>query len=193
MVAVGPNRWLVERYKQHQNLSTQGDSSKDAFQSLRLQRSLANIPMLRHRQGHFLLDRTFALIEGHPALCSTVSLRTENLWAIRPSCYRRHRSCSPATAIGRRCERDICHDAPLKQKQLEWATSEKERQQNRTVLFPIRLDDAIMETHEAWAADIRRTRNVGDFRNWKNHDSYKKTLDHLLRDLQAEGKSKLAA
>src|SRR5258708_39114254 len=26
--------------------------------------SLANIPMLRHRQGEFLLDRTFALIDG---------------------------------------------------------------------------------------------------------------------------------
>ncbi len=82
--------------------------------------------------------------------------------------------------------------SPWVEKEVETAF-EKERQQNRTVLFPIRLDDAIMETHEAWAADIRRTRNVGDFRNWKNHDSYKKTLDHLLRDLQAEGKSKLAA
>jgi uncharacterized protein YjbI with pentapeptide repeats len=62
---------------------------------------------------------------------------------------------------------------------------EKERREKRTVLFPIRLDDAVMETNEAWAADIRRTRHIGDFRDWKNHDAYKKALDRLLRDLKA--------
>jgi endogenous inhibitor of DNA gyrase (YacG/DUF329 family) len=62
---------------------------------------------------------------------------------------------------------------------------EKERREKRTVLFPIRLDDAVMETHEAWAADIRRTRHIGDFREWKNHDSYKKAFERLLRDLKA--------
>jgi uncharacterized protein YjbI with pentapeptide repeats len=64
---------------------------------------------------------------------------------------------------------------------------EKERREKRTVLFPIRLDDAVMETNEAWAADIRRTRHIGDFRAWKNHDSYKKAFERLLRDLKAEG------
>lgn len=64
---------------------------------------------------------------------------------------------------------------------------EKERHEERAVLFPIRLDDAVMETGEAWAADIRRTRHIGDFRGWKNHDSYKKAFDRLLRDLKAEG------
>ena len=34
---------------------------------------------------------------------------------------------------------------------------ERERQQNRPVLFPIRLDDTVMKTPQAWAADIRRT------------------------------------
>ena len=62
---------------------------------------------------------------------------------------------------------------------------EKERREKRTVLFPIRLDDAVMETDEAWAADIRRTRHIGDFREWKNHDAYKKALERLLRDLKA--------
>lgn len=65
---------------------------------------------------------------------------------------------------------------------------EKERQQNRTVLFPIRLDDAVMETKQAWAADIRRTRHIGDFRDWKSYAAYKKSFDRLLRDLRAEGK-----
>lgn len=62
---------------------------------------------------------------------------------------------------------------------------EKERHEKRTVLFPIMLDDAVMETHQAWAADIRRTRHIGDFRDWKNHDSYKKGFERLLRDLKA--------
>jgi uncharacterized protein YjbI with pentapeptide repeats len=64
---------------------------------------------------------------------------------------------------------------------------EKERREKRTVLFPIRLDGAVMETNEAWAADIRRTRHIGDFTDWKNHDSYKKAFERLLRDLKAEG------
>lgn len=74
--------------------------------------------------------------------------------------------------------------SPWVEKEVETAF-EKERLQNRTVLFPIRLDDAVMETNEAWAADIRRGRHIGDFRDWKDHDSYKKAFERLLRDLKA--------
>jgi hypothetical protein len=81
--------------------------------------------------------------------------------------------------------------SPWVEKEVETAF-EKERAQNRTVLFPIRLDEAVMETKEAWAADIRRTRHIGDFRNWKDHDSYKKAFDRLLRDLKSEDKAKPA-
>lgn len=66
---------------------------------------------------------------------------------------------------------------------------EKERQQNRIVLFPIRLDDIVMNTTQAWAADIRRTRHIGDFRDCKNSTSYKKSFDRLLRDLKAESQA----
>lgn len=62
---------------------------------------------------------------------------------------------------------------------------EEECARNRVVLFPIRLDNAVMETQEAWAADIRRTRHVGDFSNWKEPASYKKAFERLLRDLKA--------
>jgi TIR domain len=65
---------------------------------------------------------------------------------------------------------------------------ERERRESRTVLFPIRIDDAVMETGAAWAADIRRTRHIGDFRNWKNHDSFQTAFNRLLRDLKAEGR-----
>ncbi|MBU2468444.1 MAG: hypothetical protein KKC78_07340, partial [Proteobacteria bacterium] len=54
----------------------------------------------------------------------------------------------------------------------------------KTVLFPIRLDDAVMDTNKAWAAKVRQ-RHIGDFTDWKNHDSYKKAFDRLIRDLKA--------
>ena len=65
------------------------------------------------------------------------------------------------------------------------AAMEKERKQNKLVLFPIRLDDAVMETDEAWASNLRRTRHIGDFRAWKDHDPYQKSFERLLRDLKA--------
>ena len=69
------------------------------------------------------------------------------------------------------------------------AAFEKERKQRRTVLFPIRLDDAVMETAEAWAAGIRRTRHIGDFRKWKDRNEYQQAVVQLLQDLE-EGEKK---
>ena len=66
------------------------------------------------------------------------------------------------------------------------AAFEKERRQSTTVLLPVRLDDAVMESPQAWAAEIRRTRHIGDFREWKNRDSFQKSLDRLIRDLKAQ-------
>jgi len=64
------------------------------------------------------------------------------------------------------------------------AALEKEHRQNKLVLFPIRLDDAVMDTDQAWAASLRRTRHIGDFRAWKDHDQYQKSFERLLRDLK---------
>lgn len=60
---------------------------------------------------------------------------------------------------------------------------EEERRRGQSVLFPIRLDDAVMETNEAWAAKLRTQRNIGDFRKWKDYDVYNKAFDRVLRDL----------
>ena len=49
---------------------------------------------------------------------------------------------------------------------------EKERETRSTVLFPIHLDDTVMESKSGWAADIKRTRHIGKFRSWKDHDAY---------------------
>ncbi len=62
---------------------------------------------------------------------------------------------------------------------------EKERKQKRTALFPIRLDDAVMGVDRGWAADIRRSRHIGDFREWPSPEAYRRAVDLLLRDLQA--------
>ena len=63
------------------------------------------------------------------------------------------------------------------------AAREREESENRLVLFPIRIDDAVMSAPQPWAADIRRSRHIGDFRGWKDHESYQKALQRLLRNL----------
>jgi uncharacterized protein YjbI with pentapeptide repeats len=69
------------------------------------------------------------------------------------------------------------------------AALERESREKRLVLFPVRVDNAVMDTDQAWAASIRRQRHIGDFRDWKNHDSYGKAFQRLQRDLKAENSS----
>jgi hypothetical protein len=71
------------------------------------------------------------------------------------------------------------------QKEVETAF-EKEGKENRIVLFPSRIDEAVIHSAIGWAADIRRQRHIGDFRQWKDHDAYQQTFQRLLRDLKAD-------
>ena len=66
------------------------------------------------------------------------------------------------------------------------AALERESECKDPILFPIRLDDTVMESETGWAAAIRRSCHVGDFCNWKDHDEYQKGLERLLRDLEIE-------
>ena len=66
------------------------------------------------------------------------------------------------------------------------AALDRERSEKRTVLFPIRLDEAVLQTQVAWAAHIRRTRHISDFERWKDHDTYQSTFTRLLKDLKSE-------
>ena len=61
---------------------------------------------------------------------------------------------------------------------------ERERQEKADILFPIRIDNAVMETKEAWAASLRRMRHIGDFTNWSDESEYRKAFTRLLRDLR---------
>jgi TIR domain/Pentapeptide repeats (8 copies) len=72
-----------------------------------------------------------------------------------------------------------------------WVAYEVERATNKepagipNVLFPIRLDDAVKHCNTVWANDIRSTRNIGDFSNWKRHDDYQRAFNRLLRALKS--------
>ena len=59
---------------------------------------------------------------------------------------------------------------------------EVERKEKRTVLFPIRIDEAVMESNEPWAGKVRQ-RHIGDFRKWKNKHHYENNFLILKRDL----------
>jgi TIR domain-containing protein len=59
---------------------------------------------------------------------------------------------------------------------------EEERKRGDVVLFPVRIDDAVMQTSEAWAAKLR-ARHIGDF---TQRDSYQKSFERLMRDLRVE-------
>jgi hypothetical protein len=63
----------------------------------------------------------------------------------------------------------------------------EERRRNRLVLFPVRLDDAIMETDRPWAVKLRDQRNIGDFRRWRTASHYRKNLEALLGWLKGGG------
>jgi hypothetical protein len=64
---------------------------------------------------------------------------------------------------------------------------EEERKRRQIVLFPVRLDEAVRNTNEAWAVKLR-ARNIGDFQRWKDHDAYKESFERVLRDLTVKPK-----
>ena len=60
------------------------------------------------------------------------------------------------------------------------------RRRDKVLPIPVRLDDAVLGTREAWARLLRGRRHIGDFTRWREHDAYGKALERLLRDLKAE-------
>ena len=73
------------------------------------------------------------------------------------------------------------------QQEVETALA-REREQARTVLFPIRVDNTVMQINAGWPAYLKHARHIGDFTHWKEYDSYQKGFNRLLRDLRAEEK-----
>lgn len=81
----------------------------------------------------------------------------------------------------------ICSAASVES---EWVEDElnktfaQERERGKIVLFPLRIDTAVMTTKEPWAAKIRDSRHIGDFTCWRDHNAYQKAFERLLRDLR---------
>jgi hypothetical protein len=77
----------------------------------------------------------------------------------------------------------------------EWVEDEvtkayaEERSRKQVVLFPIRIDNAVISTDEPWAVKLRDQRHIGDFRQWRKPAEYQKSVERLLRDLKASGES----
>jgi TIR domain/PGAP1-like protein len=71
------------------------------------------------------------------------------------------------------------------EREVELAFERESQPSKPLVLFPIRLDDAVMRTEAPWAGDIRRIRFIGDFTQWQNEQAYQGALQRLLHDLQA--------
>ena len=65
------------------------------------------------------------------------------------------------------------------------AALDREHQHRGTfLLFPIRLDDQVLQTSKAWGVAVRQ-RYIGDFRQWIDDALYQRALQRLLRDLKA--------
>ena len=94
--------------------------------------------------------------------------------------------------------RDTLHEAVWSRRKLllilsehsvhsDWVEEEaeaaiaKERETGTWMLFPIRLDDAVMDLKVGWAAYIKNSRHIGDFRQ---QEEYAQQLKRLLRDLE---------
>ena len=58
-----------------------------------------------------------------------------------------------------------------------------ETERKKGMLFPVRLDEAIMDSKTGWAGNVRRQRHIGNFTKWKDHDAYQALFKRLLRDL----------
>ena len=63
------------------------------------------------------------------------------------------------------------------------AALHQEIQRGQDVLFPIRLDNAVLESHAGWATRLQH-RHIGDFTGWQNETAYQEAFTTLLRHLK---------
>lgn len=65
------------------------------------------------------------------------------------------------------------------------AALQEETDENRLVVVPVRLDDAVMRAQEEWAAHLKRLRPIGDFLQWEDPVQYQRAFQQLLKVLRA--------
>lgn len=74
-------------------------------------------------------------------------------------------------------------ESPWIQKEVE-AALEEERNRNRAVLFPVRLDNGRMDAEKDWLDDLQKTHPIYDFTDWQNREAYFARFSHLVEDLK---------
>jgi hypothetical protein len=57
------------------------------------------------------------------------------------------------------------------------AAFERERKEKKSIIIPIRMDDALDDTRCAWGCDLRRRRIVADFRKWTDDIIYRNVVE----------------
>jgi len=60
----------------------------------------------------------------------------------------------------------------------------EENKRKKPIVFPIRVDAAVLDSDQPWAEYINKTRKICDFSNWKDHDAYHQAIDKLLDDIK---------
>jgi hypothetical protein len=73
------------------------------------------------------------------------------------------------------------------EQEVETALRRERDEPDKTVLFPVRLDDAVFAIKKGWPSLIYNTRHIGDMRGWRDHEGFKKEFERLLQDLKAGG------
>jgi hypothetical protein len=64
------------------------------------------------------------------------------------------------------------------------AALDREREEGRSILFPVTLDDALWRTDRAWVRSLTQKRHVFDFTRWAEPEAYGSSLARLLDDLR---------
>lgn len=81
------------------------------------------------------------------------------------------------------CSKDSLDSEPVQDEIIR--AIQREQKEKKNVLFPITIDDRVYTWDHGYAANVTR-KHVGDFREWKDPNAYKKALDRLIRDLRQD-------
>jgi len=63
------------------------------------------------------------------------------------------------------------------------AALDEELLRNRSVLFPIRLDNSCLDGEKEWLVNLQKTHQIYDFRDWDNWEAYYEQFFLLLHDM----------
>ena len=61
---------------------------------------------------------------------------------------------------------------------------EKERMNNKTVLFPIAIDEDLFLQNNGWISYLKNTRNITFFLNWQLDHEFERSFNKILNDLK---------